>query len=846
MLTSDQARAAYADGSVAVVAGAGTGKTHMLAHRYLHHLRQGRSPLEVVAVTFTERAASELRARIRREVAKAADLSEGETLLAELEAAQISTLHALAARICRDHPEAAEVPAEFDIQDELEGALDQAEHIEEALSGLPDEVFEALPYSRLKAVIEDLLSDPLQAERALARGSDGWRELIEEARTAALADLVSDARWLEACAICRATEPLVRDKLEAIREAALAGLAHLEAGDVASAHDLLDGIKINVGSQKNWPEGTLRDLKDALRDVRDRYLDAAKTGLITLQLGALDDELERVLGVLRTAFSEVRDHLAEVKRRARRLDYADLEVHALRALRHESVRAYYQRRWAAFLVDEFQDTNPVQADLLRALTEHAVLTIVGDEKQSIYGFRGAGAAVFQTFRTHIVATAGTEVELSESFRTHAALLAPINDCFAPIFGSLHGPLTPNRHTAPHEAPHVEAFAITLGESQKANRAPRLVVEAHELATRIKALLENGVPIFDPKLGETRPVAPGDIAVLTRTWRTLDVFNEIFPALGVPTVHTGGGNLLETREAKDASVLLQCLAEPDDDLALVALLRSPYFAASDPVLYRFKQSKDDAESWRMALARAEDEGLIHAASILGTLAEAARHQQASRLLQLADQVTGYTAIIGNLPGRERKLADYRGFTDLVTALERGIGDVFSVSRRLRRLKLAGVKVSRPKLQDAGAVSLMTLHAAKGLEWPVVAVADLDYPKHGGASGTLIDAELGVALELEGNTGLLEPPALYTLLKYRQKCREDAELARLMYVGLTRSRDRLVLSTSGKTGPALKLMEVGLEAIGMPFAEVPFEAARAVYPTAAVPESSSSDPLILIDP
>lgn len=845
MLTSDQARAAYADGSVAVVAGAGTGKTHMLAHRYLHHLRQGRSPLEVVAVTFTERAADELRARIRREVAKAADLPERETLLAELEAAQISTLHALAARICRDHPEAAEVPAEFDIQDELEGALDQAEHIEEALSRLPTEVFEVLPYSRLKAVIEDLLKDPLQAEQALACDPGRWGELIEDAKAAALEELVSDTRWLEACDICRATEPLQLDKLVPIREAALSGLAHLEAGDVASAHDLLEGIKINVGSQKNWPDGTLRDLKDALRDVRDRYLAAAGIGLVTLQLGALDDELKRVLRALRTAFTEVRSHLTEVKRRARQLDFADLEVHALTALRHESVRTYYQSRWAAFLVDEFQDTNPVQADLLRALTEHAVLTIVGDEKQSIYGFRGAGAAVFQAFRAQIVGAAGTEVELSESFRTHAALLTPINDCFAPIFGALHGPLTPNRHTAPHGAPHVEAFAITLGELQKANRAPRLVVEAHELATRIKALLEGGVPIFDPGLGEARPVAPGDIAVLTRTWRTLDVFNEIFPALGFPTVHTGGGNLLETREAKDASVLLQCLAEPDDDLSLVALLRSPYFAVSDPVLYRLKQAKEDGESWRTALARAEDEKLIRAANILETLSDAARHQQASQLLQLADQVTGYTAIIGNLPGRERKLADYRGFTDLVTALERGLGDVFSVSRRLRRLKLASVKVSRPKLQDAGAVSLMTLHAAKGLEWPVVAVADLDYPKHGGASGTLIDAELGVAIELEGEAGLLQAPALHTLLTYRRRQREEAELARLMYVGLTRCRDRLVLSTSGKTGPALKLMEVGLEAIGMPFAEVPFEAARAIYPTAAVPESPHSDPLILID-
>ncbi len=846
MLTPDQARAAYADGSVAVVAGAGTGKTHMLAHRYLHHLRQGRSPLEVVAVTFTQRAAAELRARIRREVALATDLPDQETLLAELEAAQISTLHALAARICRDHPEAAEVPAEFDIQDEIEGAVDQAEHLEEALSGLPAEVFEAIPYSRLKAMIEDLLKEPLRAEQALACGSGRWHELVEAAKATALEELVLEARWQEACDICRATEPLQPDKLVPFREAALLGLQHLEAGDVASAHDLLLGLKINVGSQKNWPEGALRDLKDALRDLRDRYTEAAEAGLVTLRLGALDDELERALRALRTAFTEVCTYLAKVKHQARRLNFADLEVHALTALRHERVRTYYERRWLALLVDEFQDTNPVQADLLRALTENAVLTIVGDEKQSIYGFRGADATVFQAFRAQIVATAGTEVALSESFRTHAALLTPVNNCFAAILGDGHGPLTPNRHTAPHDAPHLKAFAVTLDKSQKANRPPRLVVEAHELATRIKALLQGGVPIFDPGSGAPRPVTPGDIAVLTRTWRTLDVFNEIFPAMGVPTVHTGGGNLLETREAKDAAALLQCLAEPDDDLALVALLRSPYFAVSDPVLYRLKQTKGDGESWRKALDKTEDERLLRPAQLLAALSDAAKHRRASQLLQLADQATGYTAVIGNLPGRERKLADYRGFADLVTTLERGLGDVFSVSRRLRRLKLAGVKVGRPKLQDTGAVSLMTLHAAKGLEWPVVAVADLDYTKRGGSPGTLIDVELGVALKLDGDDGLLQAPALYTLLDHKRRQREAAELARLMYVGLTRARDQLMLSTSGKTGPALKLMEAGLEAIGTPFAEVPFDAARAVYPTAAVPENLDSEPLTLISP
>ena len=365
----------------------------------------------------------------------------------------------------------------------------------------------------------------------------------------------------------------------------------------------------------------------------------------------------------------------------------------------------------------------MQADILAKLTEAAILTVVGDEKQSIFGFRGAEATIFRSVRSRISDDGGSGVVLSTSFRTHTELLGPINGCFAPIFGAVHEALTPHRMTPPHEGPHLEAFAITLREGEKAARRLCLVHEARELATRIKALIDDETPIYDPRLQASRPLGPGDVAVLTRTWRTLDVFNEIFPAVGLPVVHTGGGNLLDTREAKDGLVLLQVLAEPEDDLSLVALLRGPYFAVSDPALYQLRQQKDEGERWWDVLGRSEDEAARRAETILRELHDASQHHRATRLLQLADRATGYTAVIGNLPGAERRLADYRGFVTLVRKLEGGLGDVFSVSRRLRRLHLAEAKVQRPKLQGLGAVSLMTLHAAKGSSgrwwwWPTL--------------------------------------------------------------------------------------------------------------------------------
>ncbi|MEJ2189668.1 MAG: UvrD-helicase domain-containing protein [Acidobacteriota bacterium] len=233
-LTANQALAAQAGGSVAVVAGAGTGKTHMLAHRYLHHLSQGLSPLQIVAVTFTEKAAAELRSRIRalaREAMVASELPEGETemphggaaesresedhgiawpeALAELEAAQISTLHALAARICRDHPEAAGVPADFTVLEDLERQLWTADQLEEAIADLPTEVLEKVPFSVLDKLFPALLDDPLGAEAALAQEPDRWRERIERERARAFEEAIASVDWAGHRAVlerCRGAE----------------------------------------------------------------------------------------------------------------------------------------------------------------------------------------------------------------------------------------------------------------------------------------------------------------------------------------------------------------------------------------------------------------------------------------------------------------------------------------------------------------------------------------------------------------------------------------------------------------------------------------------------------------
>ena len=216
-----QARAATHPDSVAVVAGAGTGKTHMLSHRFLFHLEQGMDPLQIVAVTFTERAAAELRARIRSLVARA--MPDRPEVPVALEAAQISTLHALAARVCRDHPEEAGVPPDFTVLDELEGQLWLAERLDDALADLPAEVFAELPYGDVREALARMLGDPVEAQAALDQPAEGWEERVASARRHALDELTGDPAWRDAAALVRAARGEDGDKAEIAR-------AHTEAG----------------------------------------------------------------------------------------------------------------------------------------------------------------------------------------------------------------------------------------------------------------------------------------------------------------------------------------------------------------------------------------------------------------------------------------------------------------------------------------------------------------------------------------------------------------------------------------------------------------------------------------
>ncbi|MBD0336510.1 MAG: UvrD-helicase domain-containing protein [Cyanobacteria bacterium Co-bin13] len=817
-LTDQQLKAARASGSVAVTAGAGTGKTHMLSERYLYFLQQGFSPLQIVAVTFTEKAATELRSRIRQTIAQ--HMSDRPDLLAELEAAQISTFHALAARICREHPDRASVPPDFGVQDEIDSPVWLAETFADALAQLPDPLYETVPFSLMKEVLQALLSDPLTAAEALERERDHWLPLLEVTRRQALNDLLNDGEW-QASKNTLVTYTAPGDRLDAYRTEALDAIADLEQGyNLADALAALAGLKINVGSQKNWGgKDALTEVKDAIKALRIFAENALKAGLITLEPNEGDDQTEAIRPALREAFMWTRNFLQQAKYQQRVLDFNDLEVHALQALDDSAVQHYYAQRWRVFLIDEFQDTNPTQGQLLEKLTANATLTIVGDVKQSIYGFRRADVRVFQDWQARIHAD-DSPVELSLSFRTHRSLMTQINQVFAPVLADLHQPLSAHREEALEPTPGIQLYTVTVADEQKEDTGidttlePCRRVEAQKIADLVQKMLDDRDLVHDKPSGQLRPIRPEDIAILSRTWGPLELYGNAIAARDIPILQAGGGNLLETREAKDAWAMLRLLADPSDSLALAAVLRSPFFGVCDRTLYTFAQSLPEKIGWWKHLRTSTDPILTHADGVLKALLLARRTEAPTRLLQLCDRLTGYTAIIANLPGADRRLADWRGVGELVRSLEAGSFDVLAVVRRLKHIQVGEVQIPRPALAGGNAVSLMTIHASKGLEWPVVIVPDLSRALSGDSSVVRFDPELGVAIKLEDEEGERQKSALYTLLEQRKKAADHQESKRVLYVALTRARDRLILTAAKSTGGGLDLLQPGLEALVEP--------------------------------
>jgi ATP-dependent helicase/nuclease subunit A len=876
--TPEQLAAIRVVGSATVRAGAGAGKTRVLSEHFLHLLRgqEGQRPpveqvSEILAITFTEKAAAEMKTKIRvllaaeAAQARAPERPRWERARRELLGAQISTIHAFCHRVIRENPIEAAVDPAAVLLDEHESRAWLESAVEDALT--------------LRVRAGDPGGQILVGRFGLRRGRDGGAVGHVMRLLARLAATGRRPEWVvEATAAQAARAPTAE---QAIRDASDRLVEKIEA--VVGGKSQAPRV---VRLREEWPAwapllrrlggetpradilrlaGLVRLLSNAVPHVKhDLGLDEGKlVGVIPASWGALAG---------REPSAAVAALLADVARsvRARRdmdgvLTFDDLILEAYAVLtRHPAVRDRYARRFRAILVDEFQDTDAVQAGLVQALAGDTVpLFVVGDEKQSIYGFRGADVSVFHAMRERL----GNDLSLGTNFRSQPAILRFVNELAA---ATLRRP--PNALDPAHWIVFDETQRLVPDRSQTwAGPGVRLVSFVAEQerqrekrggdisTSEMRELEARALAGVIRRLHDADGVRFGGITVLFRALTDVKLYEHALRRGQIPYYVVKGRGFFQCQEIRDLLSLLAAVANAEDALALAAVLRSPFFGFDDDTLARLawppdRERPDLARRFRsteiFADVPEQARALGRARDLLVRLRRLASRATIAELLEEALAATDFEAVCLTQFQGTQKVANVRKLIELARDAERrrrfGLRQFVAWGRELEAHEPREPEATLVGEQD-DVVRLMTIHQAKGLEFDVVVVPDLARRLDFDRSQVALDDDLGVIVQRDdGGVGHL-PNAWLTAYRKRQTERSAAEHARLLYVACTRARDHLVLLEgkgdlkrlqSGKTDPHVWVDQVwqllGCDAIR--------DAARAPHPQTTIALPNGGEVLV----
>ena len=813
-LTSEQAAILAERGrDVLVTAGAGSGKTSVLVDRYVSLLADHRIS-EMAAVTFTDAAATEMRERVRREVLTRQELRHHRV---EIDEAIIGTIHSLCLRVLREHPvEAAIDPAtrvlsddeaEFELTraciDALEAAADADDRRALALRELG--LYAATTQLPLMVARRDEVEDAYRALRG--ETVECWAEyvrgLLEENARAAVEEarpmLAERAAWLR-----DADAESGDDRLSSSLRDCLEALGDPDGGEWS---DLLarllvarDHVNLRVGSARNWAD--IKEVKAALRSIRDK----ADELRALPRWNEHDPIALEALASLRSLFDDACDRYSARKQELAAFDYLDLEIRAAELLKsHSHIAASYGSRLRHLMVDELQDTNPTQIAFLNLL-KGPERFFVGDVKQAIYRFRGSDVRNFTRLHKQIEPS-GAIHSLSQSFRAHDPLVGSLNALFEKVFEDpreeFEAPMQAmtGRGTEAPQSPYLVLLPIShqTPAGEKTSDEDRRRVEADAVAAEVASLLRRPAIVWDRDENEHRPARASDVAILLRRLTNVHLFEQALESRNVHCRTVAGAGFFKRQEVLDLTNLLGWLAEPDDAIALAGVLRSPLFTIDDQSLLTLRSHHrnlltalgDPPESLPAKVRQL----CGHAAEVLQQLRGDVAFLPADALLEKALALTGFEAAWAPLQGGDQALANIRKFVDLARQLAGNSLDEFVTYVRRRRDELQA-REGQAVLDQSDAVRLLTVHGAKGLQFPIVFVPEAHLSSRVSYEAVRWRTEEGISLTLEKEIGSDDKsrrrPGFYSYLVEQDKAEETAEHKRLFYVAATRAADVLYIT------------------------------------------------------
>ena len=822
------------DTNLFISAGAGSGKTTAVVARVVNLVRSGVPIGEIAAITFTEKAAAELRHRIRQALLAAQPTEAAGVAaalaLGDLDRAPIGTLHAFARRVLSEFPVESGLPPRFDVLDEVQSANAFAERFADFMEELLDRTASV-------RIVELCEYDTFRVEPGIRRMAEDFQanwDLVEErvdpsppvpvdarddldellARCAAIAatDVPPDDRQSNVVANLRITSQRLRD-------------ATTLGETLAALVTLAEAKGAGGGDKSKWKRhGSTDEALEALREAHARVASDSSALLVRF-----NDERRLTLGALLRAFTL---GAVEQRRQDGALEFHDLLVLARRLVcEHPGVRRELHDRYTHILLDEFQDTDPIQLELaVRLAADPSApaetdwrrlqplpgrLCLVGDPKQSIYRFRRADIGQFLAARDRIGAT---QASLSANFRSTPAVIDWVNHTmgrlihFEPDVQPPYEPLDPCRGEAQHAGSVVVLGAQPHEDSPTADQLRER--EAQDVAaTVVRALDERwlvGRPddVDEPEDRDApsveeqqpcmvlTPCRPSDIAILLPARTSLPALQAALAARGIAYRAENSSLVYATPEIRALLLALRAADDPTDELAIASTLRTPLYGCSDVDLYEWRVVHDLRWSGRQDVpSELAAHPVAVALASLGALRDAIPTSTPAQLLtRLVDERSVLELALASAHSRDvwRRV---RFVIDQARAWsEAGGHGVRHYLAWTRAQGEDGRFVAETVLaeSDHDAVRVMTVHAAKGLEFPITIVSGLT-TRPGGRKGRRV-------VWPNGKWALTEPTdGVYEEFAPLDELMSDAERRRLLYVATTRARDHLVISLH-RTGSA----------------------------------------------
>lgn len=790
-LTREQDRAVHCwqRGDICVVAGPGSGKTRVLVER-LKWLILDREvqPEQVLAITFTEKAAHEMRSRLVSEGSPSAETRR------RLEAAHVSTIDAFCNRLLKENALEAGVDPGFEILDETEAR----DLLRNAIEHVLDEAF-----------VEG--GEPLRAFLA-SYGATASRSPRGDSLTLLedLAGLVSSVRSYGREPFLREPDMPRTELASALRTLAIAKeldpLADLAARLEAITQDGPDAVAAllraaKTATAKVYKRGKIRDL---VIKIKDELLPECMAAAVST---ANRSARQWLLQAVRRILAE----FEAAKVSAGRMDFDDVLAKAADLLGSDHAP---KLRFEHILIDEFQDTNPLQIQLVdRLLDAHGprrpVRFVVGDINQSIYGFRHADQNVFREYRERVQQRGGEVIRLMENFRSRPEVLGAVHRVMpgGPRSGVEKHRLRSANLFPERTEPSVDVQIVAeAGENALAREARWLARRLHALKAGLRLADRRGAAIGSRALQWT------DVAILARTRDRVSKLAAALRQAGVPCQTGAGQSLFQTPETIELAAFLRVVRNPRDEISLAAVLKSPLCGIDDAALLRLRrdhanlaEALADSSSGQSGLGAEADRRLRRFGKILSECRADRATLPVRFLLARAVSTCGYRSFLAKSDDGQRALANVDGLLDWIGRREeQGAAGVDEVSEALDRACMArsSAKGAARSALDLQAVEVLTMHGAKGLEFPVVALASLQSNPRGYPRGLLFSEELGIGARWREpfDDGPAADTA-YRLANADAKRREREEADRLLYVAMTRAEEHLVLSASFP-GPAQK--------------------------------------------